>query len=133
MTGASGPTFRLMKSLLMAVVSILLLAWDAAPDPIVDGWPIREPMSCVPEERCAELLELAARRLDRRDQDRAAVVEAVMHYEGMILDDHGSWLNTHTGRVYVARFELADGSVRAIGVGFPGVSDTPIAYDYGYR
>jgi len=119
--------------LLLAVVSLLLLACGAVRDPIVDGWPIREPMACVPEERCVELLDLAARQLDRRDQDHAAVVEAAMHYEGQIRDDDGNRLNTHTGRVYVARFELADGSVRAIGVGFPGVSDTPIAYDYGYR
>ncbi len=31
----------------------------------------------------------------------------------------------------VARFELADGGVKAIGVGFPGVSTTPMAFDYG--
>ncbi len=31
----------------------------------------------------------------------------------------------------VARFELADGSVKAIGVGYPGISKTPVAVDYG--
>jgi hypothetical protein len=31
----------------------------------------------------------------------------------------------------VARFELADGTVAAIGVGYPGVSKIPIAIDQG--
>lgn len=46
--------------------------------------------------------------------------------------DHHKILNVRSGNCCsVVRFELADGSVRAIGVGFPGVSDIPIAINYG--
>jgi hypothetical protein len=100
-------------------------------DPIVDGWPIGAPDTCQPGEPCVELLELAARQLGRRDPDHAAVVRVDWHRWGRIVDDDGRVLIGRSGRWHVARFELADGSVRAIGVGFPGISDIPVAVDYG--
>lgn len=56
-----------------------------------------------------------------------------LHNEGVTRDADGNTiLHTRSGQCCrVVRFELADGSVRAIGVGFPGISDIPIAVDYG--
>lgn len=131
-----------MKRLAVALALLLVAACSAHDHPvdpivdypIVDGWPIGEPAVCVRENRCVELLEEALRGLDRRDPDHAAVVDFALHDEGVMFDggDHHKILNVRSGNCCrVVRFGLADGSVRAIGVGFPGVSDIPIAIDYG--
>jgi hypothetical protein len=101
---------------------------------IVDGWGIGAPYTCGantdpdPECPCAALLPLAGHALDRRDPGHAPVVEAQLHEEGP--DAAGSPV-IRSSPFLVAVFRLADGSTRAIGVGYPGVSTEPMALDYG--
>ena len=100
---------------------------------MIDGWPIGSESSCIASERCPELLATARTGLDDRDPGHAAVVKVELHTEGVTVDADGNVILTTRsgGCCSVARFELADGSVKAIGVGFPGVSTTPMAFDYG--
>lgn len=102
-------------------------------DPVVDGWPIGSPLACDPTEKCPELLATARDGLDRRDPGHAPITRTTLHAEGTIVDASGRiTIVTRSGACcYVARFELADGTVSAIGVGYPGISTTPRAVDYG--
>lgn len=124
-----------MKSLAVALIALSLLACSSPgpPDPIVDGWPIGAKTVCLREFRCDELLNEAIAGLARRDPGHADIVAFALHDEGSLRDADGNTiLITRSGQCCrVVRFELADGSVRAIGVGFPGVSDIPRAVDYG--
>lgn len=102
--------------------------------PVVDGWPVGDPQDCAtPQARCPELLAEATTGLGRREKGHAPVVRATLHIEGVVLDEEGNqMLWTRSGACCsVALFELADGSVHAIGVGYPGISGDPIAIDYG--
>ena len=124
-----------MKSLVVALIALLVLGCSSPgpPDPIVDGWPIGDTAVCQPEDHCDALLNEAIKGLARRDPGHADIVALALHDEGSLRDADGNTiLITRSGQCCrVVRFELADGSVRAIGVGFPGVSDVPIAVDYG--
>jgi hypothetical protein len=117
----------------LALIAIAAAACARAGDPVVDGWPIGPQRDCERHDDCHALLVLATAALDRRDPGHAAIVNVTLHNEGAIVDASGNTiLMTRSGACCsVARFELADGTVRAIGVGYPGVSKEPIALDYG--
>jgi hypothetical protein len=104
-----------------------------AGDPVVDGWPIGSETNCSIEDRCPELLTTAQVGFDRRSPGHPAVVAVTLHLEGRLAgSDSGEVLYTRSGSCcWVARFELADGTVRAIGVGYPGVSETAVVVDVG--
>jgi hypothetical protein len=56
------------------------------------------------------------------------VVEQTLHEEGTA----GNVLTNRSGACcWVARLRLVGGSVRAIGVGNPGISKEPVTVDYG--
>ena len=80
-----------------------------------------------------DFLALARAALDARDRDHPAVVTATLHAEGTTFDSNGNRvLYTSSGTTYgVVRFELADGSVKAIGIGAAGPDSTVRAFDYG--
>jgi hypothetical protein len=122
---------RLAVAVALLTTAISGCAFDAS-DPVVDGWPIGPEGFCT-TMKCRALLDTAQIGFDRRDPEHPAVVRVVLHDEGMVVDEHGNrMLVMRSGSCCsVARFELADGSVRAIGVGYPGVSRTPVAVDYG--
>ena len=102
-------------------------------DPIIDGWPIGAELACTPDQRCPELLTAAIEGFDRRDPGHAVIVNSTLHIEGLTVDAEGNiLLHVRSGSCCsVARFELADGTTRAIGAGFPGISREPVAVDYG--
>jgi hypothetical protein len=78
----------------------------------------------VARGRCADLVTAAAKALDKRDPEHPTVVAAQFHRR--------LWPpNAAGGLQYVAVYSFADGSVRAIGVGWPGVATTPYTIDYG--
>ena len=96
-----------------------------APGAVIDGWAIGAPATCNdgdPVRPCAALLPLARSRLDTRDPGHAPVVASELRQERV---------NARTFILYIAVFKLADGSLKAIGVGYPGVSTTPGTLDYG--
>jgi len=94
----------------------------------IDGWKLGGPViGCTdadPQRPCSALLPLARARLDQRDPGHAAVVASELRTQ-----DDISVIRTSV--MYVGVFTLADGSHRAIGVLYPGVSTTPMTFDYG--
>jgi hypothetical protein len=102
-------------------------------DPVVDTWPVGPEVACTPDRHCPALLATARIGFDHRDPAHPAVVRVVLHEEGTTVNARGERiLVTRSGSCcVVARFELADGSVAAIGVGYPGVSKIPMAFDEG--
>lgn len=103
-----------------------------AGDPVVDGWVVGVE-ECNEPAGCQEYVDAASAQLAKRDADHAAIVRTSVHSEGRYYDEFGrSILWTRSGGCcLVVRFELADQSIRAIGAGYPGVSQTIMAFDYG--
>lgn len=127
-----------MKTLSLVAMAVLALAGcdlvSSGPVAVVDGWPIgRERPCAIGDARCTDLMPVAINGFDRRDPGHAPIVRATLHDEGTMIDAQGNHiLMTRSGACCsVALFELSDGSVRAIGVGYPGVSDIPVAIETG--
>ena len=113
---------------LVLLAGVAVWAMDSSYFGVVDGWPIGNEVNCSLEQRCDELLTAARTGLASRNPGHAEVVKQTLHEEGT----HGNVLTTRSGGCcWVARFRLADGSVRAIGVGYPGISTEPATVDYG--
>jgi hypothetical protein len=103
---------------------------------VIDGWLVGPLTVCqdrvvhdendveIRRGRCVDLVAAAAKALDHRDPGHPAVVAMQLHQRQRPP-------NTGGGLQYVAVYSLADGSVRAIGVGWPGVATTPLTIDYG--
>ena len=120
-----------MRPVVRALI-VLLLAGSAAAcsvdDPVVDTWPVGKALDCAPgDARCAELLRVGLEGLRSRDVQRSELVSARLYSEGAFRDVNtgGLILVKRSGgccQVLVAMY--ADRTVRAIGVGYPGVSTT---------
>jgi hypothetical protein len=112
--------------LALGVLACGLLREPAAP--VIDGWLVGPEVSFLDAER-EVLLGLASDHLDRRDPAHPAVVRATLHSEGDLFDPATGQriLRTYSGGApRIAVFELADGTVTAIGVGYPGISREPV-------
>jgi hypothetical protein len=117
-------------------VLVAACAGNPAGGGVVDGWLVGPPTVCqdrviytdnnaeVARGRCVDLLAAAAQALDHRDPGHPTVLAMQLH-------ERRHPPNTAGGLAYVAVYSLADGSVRAIGVGWPGVATTPFTIDYG--
>lgn len=102
---------------------------------VIDAWLVGPPTVCqdrvvyaknveVERGRCVDLVAAAAKALDHRDPGHPTVLAMQLHQR--------RWPpNTAGGLQYVAVYSFADGSVRAIGVGWPGVATTPYTIDHG--
>lgn len=118
---------------LVLVLLGALLAGSCAPaaaDPIIDTWPVGEAVDCAQPPSCDELTRVGLAGLTTRDPGHAPVLEARLHREGAFVDPTtGETILTvrSGGCCHVLVVRLTDGSTRAIGVGFVGVSDRPIA------
>jgi hypothetical protein len=119
--------------LMLAAVLVATCQLFVRSDPVVNGWPIGSDVPCSAEARCLVLLATATAGLDLRDPGHPPVVASTLHREGATFDANGNrLLYTSSGALYVVvRFELADGSVMAIGVGAAGPDPTVRAFDYG--
>ena len=116
------------------LVMILLAGCSfSSGDPVVDGWPVGPEIACSADPACPTLLATATIGFDRRNPGHPTVVNVTLHDEGATVDANGNLMITKRGGACcsVARFELTDGTVRAIGVGYPGISQTPMVVDYG--
>ena len=114
-----------MRMPILALVAGLVLgACTPAADPVIDTWPVGEPLECAEPKYCDELVRVGLEGLDMRDPRHAPVVAAGIHQEGTIR----GILTTRSGDCcHVLVVELADGSTRAIGVGYPGLGGTAVA------
>jgi hypothetical protein len=115
----------------MALVVIVGCAQTTS-DPVVDGWPIGPESDCAVSP-CAAWLAVAQARLAERDPGHAEIVKATLHTEGVTVGPDGQLqVTTRSGGCCaVARFELADGTVEAIGVGTPGIGEDIRTIDFG--
>ena len=116
----------------LAILGTLVLGacLPAARDPVIDTWPVGPPLDCVEDLRCPELMRVGLAGLRQRDPGHAAVVGARLHREGTLVNPVTGdtiLMIRSGGCCKVLVVELADGSTRAIGVGFPGISDKAIA------
>lgn len=103
----------------------------ATAPPIVDGWRVGPVLECAPDDRCPELVGAVRAGIGAGEP---AVESIVLHREGVRIDPAtgGTVLNTRSGGpIHVAVVTLADGTVRAIGVGFPGISREPVVLGPG--
>jgi hypothetical protein len=109
----------------------LLPAPAGTADRVVDTWPIGAPLACDAGDRCPELVRAGLAGLAARD-GAADVVSSSLHREGSLVDPvtGDQILSTRSGgAISVLLVRLADGTERAIGVGFPGVSREPVVFD----
>jgi hypothetical protein len=128
---------RLQLAVCLALLTLGVLACGLLreqPDPLIDGWPVGDAIDCATRTDCALLLGLASEALDNRRPDHADVVAASLHAEGLHTDPATGdrFIMTRSGGgPSIAVFELADGTVRAIGVGYPGISREPMVFEEG--
>lgn len=114
------------------VLAVLLVVANAGPakgDPVIDQWPVGRAMACGTDTKCLDLVPAARVGLDQRNPGHAPITSVTIHEEGVGAD--GIMTKRSGGCCAVAVFQLADGSVRAIGVGYIGVSTAPGTVDYG--
>ena len=102
------------------------------PDPVVDTWPIGPEVPCDEANHCAEMTSAGLAGFDARDPGHAPVVSASLHAEGALVDAQGRRiLLTRSGGPFgVLVVVLGDGTTHAIGVGYPGISQTPMAFPW---
>lgn len=131
---------------LAAIVALatVLVGCGSGADRVVDGWPIGAELDCsteligrVPKVPCdvqfRTFIRAATDAIDRRDPGHPAIVRVTLHQQSTTaVDAFGHEITrTTTGTIHVARFDLADGSVRAIGIGILGIGPDLWTGDYG--
>lgn len=111
------------------LVGLIAGACSPAADRVIDTWPIGEVIESRGDASCAELVTVGLAGLADRDPGHAAVVAAHLHREGSFVDPSGKTilLKRSGGCCQVLVVELTDGSTRAIGVGYPGISNKAMA------
>ena len=112
-------------------LGVAMAACRPVSDPVIDSWPIGAPTSDCVRGSCEVMIDAAGARLDIRDRGPADVVKVTIHEIGRFVNAQGQVVLTTSsgGPPRVVVFELADGTRRAIGVGYPGISEDPVAMD----
>jgi hypothetical protein len=126
-----------IRRTVVLAVTLVLAGCGLAPtggDPIIDTWPVGPPYQCEDLKRCEEQIAAGLEGLAVRNPGHAPVAAARLHVEGAYVDPASGnrILVTRSGgccRVLVV--ELADGTTRAIGVGYPGISREAVAIPWG--
>jgi hypothetical protein len=107
---------------------------SASAPPIIDGWSVGEAVDCAAEHDCATMLATALAKLEETEPGHAEVVRSELHREGYYLDRRtGSKIlaTTSGGGCTIVVLEISGGRTSAIGVCYPGVSRTPMAFREG--
>lgn len=130
-TAAPGAWAWCITSVLMAAVIVACQSLPA--NTIIDGWSVGADRNCRDVPHCDALIPAAIEGFDQFYPGHPPVVSLTLHNEGLYPYPNGA-----LGRIFrsggfptVALFHLADGSIRAIAVGYPGISRTPMAFDHG--
>ena len=115
----------------LAVGVAMIACGRLVSDPVIDGWPIGAPTNDCLRGSCELMIDAARARLDIRNRGHADVVTVTIHEVGKVVNAQGQIVLTNGsgGPPRVVLFELADGTRRAIGVGYPGISKDPVAMD----
>jgi hypothetical protein len=99
-----------------------------AENQVIDRWSIGQASPCTRgQELCAVLLATALEGFNQRDPLHPPVVETAFHAEGLYRHPNGELTPVFRsgGTISIVVFHLADGSYRAIGVGWLGVGRPP--------
>jgi hypothetical protein len=81
---------------------------------LIDGWPLGPSVDCA-RVKCEPYVRAASEELDRRSPQHAAILTVELLDEGDV-DAQGVRVALRSAPVIVARLQLVDGSVRAIGL-----------------
>lgn len=94
----------------------------------VDGLTVGGELGCSAANRCEEMKEAGLHALEQRKPGHAPVVSARLHRYVYINDQGDEYLPSLSGgKMDVLVVVLLDGSKHAIRVGFPGISQDPVA------
>jgi hypothetical protein len=113
----------------------LLVAAGACASPetaVIDTWRVGATLDCG-DARCRTALDAGLRGLTVRDRGQAPVESASLHAQATCRDPATGQeiLSTRSGGpIWVLVATLADGSTHAIGVGYPGISQDPVVFDW---
>jgi hypothetical protein len=107
------------------LVPILIAACSPT---FIDGWSVGRPAPCGGDVKCDELQDVATAGLDAKYPGHASIQSARIHDEGP--QRNGQTLVRIGASIHVAVFNLADGSVHAIGVGYFGISRTARTFEH---
>jgi hypothetical protein len=102
------------------IFAMLAIIAGCAGPAAVDGWPIGAEADCggARAAGCQDLIDAATAALSQGVPGHPAIVSVELHEEGTTVDAFGRpILMTRSILLLVARFVLADGTVRAVGVG----------------
>ena len=115
----------------LALATAIISDGGPVSDQVIDGWPIGAQTKDCLRGSCEVMIDAARVRLDVRDRGHAYVVTVTIHEVGKVVNAQGRIVLTNGsgGSPRVVRFKLADGTRRAIGVGYPGISRDPVAMD----
>lgn len=117
---------------LLAIATLVAACGPVGPSPVVDGWPIGNPFVCA-HERCAPYVEIAIDGLRARDAGHAPIIGTSLHELGVMIGKEGKQvlLVYSGGPPSVVLFQLADGTTRAIGVKYSGISKEASSMAWG--
>jgi len=124
----------MQRGIAAALLTALFLTacGPSGPSPVIDGWPVGHAYVCS-DPACKPYLEIGVDGLAGRDPGHAAIVSVTLHELGVLIGSNGQpvLLVYSGGQPSVVLFQLADGSTRAIGVKYIGVSREASALDWG--
>ena len=125
--------FRTFLRVLLPVATIAACGLGSiVPNARIDGWSVGEPIACVQSTPdCDVFISLAIEGLGNRDPGHAPIVTTVLYNEGLYPNKQSELVEIFrsSAGVWVAVFQLADGSRRAIGVG--NVLGDPMVFHEG--
>ena len=121
------------RALVATIAFLILGCGPMGPSIVVDGWPVGEPFQCRIDGECEFYVPLATTALDHRDPGHAPIVNVTMNLQSAYLQEDGDFRHPMCsgGCFIIVLFQLADGSVKAIGAGTIGVSREVTTRDYG--
>ena len=117
-----------------AAIALVVLGCGAmGPSMVVDGWPVGEPFQCRIDGECEFYVPVATTALDDRDPGHAPIVNVTMNLQSAYRQEDGDFRQPicSGGCFVIVLFQLADGSVKAIGAGTIGISREVTTRDYG--
>jgi hypothetical protein len=130
---------RSMARVGVFALSVVALSACSAPDTrvtIVDGWSIGPEFQCEEVATCEAFVDTATEAFTSGNPWHSAIVRTSVHEEGSYPCKKGGGISQITrsggaGIGPIVLFELADGSRRALSVGYPLGSNAPVAHGHG--
>ena len=103
-----------------------------APNSVVNGWSVGDVKTCN-DARCAAQISVVMAAFEEYLPNHAPLTQLTIHEEGGYPRGDGTMAAPFRsgGCCDVALFQFADGMIYALGVGYLGISDEPVAVPRG--